>query len=470
MRRSGIHLRLLVAAFALICAATFSLGFLGITMTRNSLSKNFENRITFLARYLALNSEVGVLIDNKPGLKRLAHNLLGEEGVAKVKIYGRQGKLLATVSKEVPGPLAVVEAPVFLRRSRDISFLFSSGIPPQIPEESGQEIIGGVRIVYSTWSIQKLMETITTRFIWFSAGLAMLAGLVFYFISRSIVAEVTRLGEAARKVAGGDRKLRAAPGKIPETRELALAFNAMLDSLDESREALAKADREMMRQNFLAEMGKFSLMIAHEFKNPLSIIKSSVDVLKKDPPREAGEVMITYMEDEIRRLNRLIEDFLTFARPAQPRFRPVDLNDLLRELVSRIELKKAHAEIVFQVDIPSQPCMTRGDPDLLMRALGNVIDNACNANQDRGTVRISAEVEGNTWISTIEDEGEGIPPDHFEKIFEPFFTTRAKGTGLGLAFATQVINSHDGAISAENGEGKGARFRVLLPVEREEEE
>ena len=224
MRRSGIHLRLLVAAFALICAATFSLGLLGITMTRNSLSKNFENRITFLARYLALNSEVGVLIDNKPGLKRLAQNLLGEEGVAKVKIFGRQGKLLASASKEVPGPLSVVEAPVFLRRSRDISFLFSSGIPAKIPEDANQEIIGGVRVVYSTWSIQQLMETITTRFIWFSAGLAMLAGLVFYFISRSIVAEVTRLGEAARKVAGGDRKLRAAPGKIPETRELAVAL------------------------------------------------------------------------------------------------------------------------------------------------------------------------------------------------------------------------------------------------------
>ena len=465
MRKPGIHLRILVPALGLITAATFALGALGIDMTRQFTSAGFRDRILFLARYLAINSEVGILVDDRAGLKRLATNMLSEDGVAKVAVFNKQGTRLVDVSREVAGHLSVVEAPVVLKRSRDVSLLFSAGIPAKISKKSDEETLGNVRITYSTGSIQRVMERITYRFIWFSAGLAALAGLFFYFISRSIVVQVTRLADAARQVAQGDFDLRIEPGSLPETRELAMAFNAMLDSLAKSSESLARADREVMRRNFLAEMGKFSLVIAHEVKNPLGIIKSSLDILKKGPDQPSSALMVEYMEDEIRRLNRLIEDFLAFARPAKPRFRSVDLNAVLKEVVSRFQLRKEGTDLEIPAEIPSGSCSAYADPDLLTRALANIIGNACEANNDRGTVRVTALCEHNTWIAVIEDEGKGIAHENLDKIFEPFFTTRSKGSGLGLAFAVQVVNLHGGSITADNREEGGARFSVKLSLE-----
>src|SRR5665647_301808 len=104
-------------------------------------------------------------------------------------------------------------------------------------------------------------------------------------------------------------------------------------------------------------------MIAHEFKNPLGIIKSSLDVLKKDAALSSDNTMVFYIEDEIMRLNRLIGDFLMFARPSAPSFRDTDLNALLREIVTRFELQKTGMPCEIRSHIPSEPCFSYADPD-----------------------------------------------------------------------------------------------------------
>jgi nitrogen fixation/metabolism regulation signal transduction histidine kinase len=321
-----------------------------------------------------------------------------------------------------------------------------------------------VRIAYSTEGIDQLWTTMITRFIWIAVGLTCLAVVIFYFISRSLVAPVRGLAEAARRVAQGDRTLRAQPGALPETRELAVAFNVMLDSLERNRRSLEEAREQMRRQKTLAEMGEFSLMIAHEFKNPLSIIKSSLDVLKKDAAIPPHNTMVFYIEDEIVRLNRLIGDFLMFARPSAPCFCRTDLNALLREIVVKFELQQAGTPCEIRSDIPSDPCYASADPDLLIRAIGNVIKNAFEAGGDRCVVEVKATHRADAWAVEIADDGEGIAPENIGKIFNPFFTTRAKGAGLGLAYASRAIKAQGGAISAQNRMEGGALFRVEIPL------
>jgi len=459
----GFHFRLLLAVFLLICATTFAVGYMGARISHRFVQTRFEDRMSFLAKYLALNAELGVLIDDRTMLKRLATNLLSEQDVIGVAILNARGEELARVSKEFSGPWAGTESSVFLKESRDeiMAFRSAKGGP------ESRSVIGKVRIRYSLEGMDQILNTMKTRFIWLSAGLACLAGLIFYFLSRSLVAPVSELSRAVGKVAEGDMSLRVTPQGPPETRELASAFNAMLDSLARSRKALEDATHEMVRQKALAEVGKFSLMVAHEVKNPLSIIKSSMDLLKKDPQDPSSETLFFYMEDEIGRLDRLIEDFLSFARPAKPALRPVDLNALLSEIVPRFELQKAGSGLEISLRLPSEPCTTYADADLLKRGLGNVIKNACEANGGKGAVRIAAVLEGGLWKVEIEDEGEGIPPEHMDRIFEPFFTTRAKGTGLGLAHVVQVVKAHGGSITAENKEKGGAVFRVELPLRAE---
>ena len=458
MKRAGIHFRLLLTGVILIIATTFTLGYMARNITHEFVQSRFENGIQFLAKYLALNSELGILIDQRAMLKRQAENLLSEKDVVKVTIFNESDEVLADVYRENHGPLSVVEVPVTVKKSKEFPWNMGSA------EE--ERVIGRVRIDYTTEGIGKLLAVMKVRFLWITLGLSGLSVLIFYFISRSLSLPVTRLAAAARAVAAGNPDLRVEPGNLPETRELALSFNAMLDSLQESQAALKRANEEMIRQKTLARMGEFSLMIAHEFKNPLGIIKSSLDILKQDVENSSENTMIAYMEDEIRRLNHLIEEFLVFARPALPAFRETDLNAMLRECTDRFEIQINGVSLEIISDIPENQCIADADPDLLMRAVGNVLKNAIEANEQQGTVEVRAFSDQNAWHMEIRDQGPGIPDENMQKIFEPFFTTRATGTGLGLAFAAQVVGAHQGKIMAENRKEGGAVFRVELPLER----
>ncbi|HAO19071.1 MAG TPA: two-component sensor histidine kinase [Desulfobacteraceae bacterium] len=454
MKRPGIHIRLLAAAMLLIGATTLSLGYAGTLIIHEFVKTRFEERISFLARYLALNAELGILIDEKEMLKRLSQNLLSEKDVIGVSIFGTADEPLAEVIKPFSGVLSVIESPVILKESQDESRAFQWNPP--------SSVIGKVKIMYTTEGLVILLDTMKRRFVWLSGIAGLFSVLIFYFISRSLVAPITELVQTSRKVAAGNLQLRADLGVLPETRELAAAFNAMLDSLENSRKALEKANLAVIRQTTLAELGKFSLMIAHEVKNPLGIIKSSMDILKKDIPE--GDMMVEFIEDEIRRLNRLIEDFLLFARPANPAFRPVNLHEMLKHCAERFELQTADIPVTIETDIPEDNYEGLADPDLLVRAIGNIIKNAMESGgEDENVIRIRAFFEKDFWIAEISDQGPGIDPEYIDKIFEPFFTTRSKGTGLGLAFAFQVIKAHGGMITAQNSPEGGAVFQIKIP-------
>lgn len=458
MKNPGIHVRILLATFLLIGATTFTLGYLGANIAHQFAQKRFVEHISFLAKYLALTAELGILIDDREMLRRLAVNLMSERDLVGVAILDSHNNELVRVPEQTSGSFPVMETPVFLTETREESKAF------EYKEGPKDSLIGKVRLIYSTEGIDQLWATMITTFVWLAAGLTCLAALIFYFISRSVVAPVKGLAQAARSVAQGDRNLRVQPGTLPETRELAVAFNVMLDSLERQRRSLEEAKEQMRRQKTLAEMGKFSLMIAHELKNPLGIIKSSLDVLKKDCALSSDNTMVFYIEDEIQRLNRLIGDFLMFARPVTPSFCRTDLNALLKEIVARLELQQAGTSCEIRTDIPSEPCYAQADPDLLIRAIGNVIKNAVEANGDKCVVEVTATRLTDAWRAEIADDGEGIDPENIDKIFNPFFTTRAKGAGLGLAYASQAIKAHGGAISAENRPEGGALFRVEIPV------
>lgn len=471
MKRWGIHLRLLLTASILIAAATFTLGAVGIHMTRQFMHQRFEERIAFLAKYLALNSEVGVLINDRVGLKSLALNLLGEKDVARVHILDNHNNSLVDLSRTVPHPHAMVETPVLFKKTKDENILFESGgYPTKSPFEQSppalENHIGKVRIHFSTHGIDLLLNNIAQRFIWASVSLVVMALFVFYIVSRSIGAELKQLSDTAQQIGRGDVELRARPGKLPETRTLALSFNAMLDSLKTSQENLAKVNRAMMKQKALAEMGKFSLMVAHEVKNPLAIIKSSLDMLKSDLKLTSDETMVAYIEDEIKRLNQLIEGFLQFAKPAKPTLREVDLNRMLDDTVERFRMVNETVSIDVQLMPADPPVLSLADRDLMIRAFGNIIKNAIESagNDARITVRSKVDEGLDVWRVTIADNGPGIDPQTKSQIFEPFFTTRSKGSGLGLPFSAQVFKSHGGYIMADNQNPSGAVFTVEIPL------
>ncbi|PIP47100.1 MAG: two-component sensor histidine kinase [Deltaproteobacteria bacterium CG_4_8_14_3_um_filter_51_11] len=465
MKRLGIHGRLIIAVVGLIALATLALNYVGVGITRRFIQERFENRMFFLVRYLALNAELGILFSDRDMLKGQADNLLLEPDVVGVTIKDANGRELVAVARQFSGSVSKVEENVYLKSSAEESeaFRLDGKAGPQ------KEILGRVTIAYDTGAIEFFLTEMRNRFVMMSLAVAGLAVAVFFFISRSIVAPVRSLVDLTTEVSRGNMLARARPGSLPETRQLAVAFNSMLMSLEEHRRALEKANLEIVRTSTLAEVGKFSMMVAHEVKNPLGIIKSSVDILKHGISDESDKTIVSYIEDEIKRLNRLIEDFLCFAKPTHPKRSIINLNSLAEEVAVRYSLEEGASGGRFIVSIPSEACFSLADPDFLTRAFGNLIKNALEATENMSSIRIEAGKKEETWVLRVEDDGPGIAPEVIERIFEPFFTTRAKGTGLGLAYSLQVVKAHGGSIEAENKSPRGARFTIRLPIEGEEE-
>ena len=406
-------------------------------------------------------------------LRSLALNLLGEEDVGRVTIMDNQNTKLVDIEREVLSPVSYVETPVVFKKAGGENVLFA--VPKHNPfvRTDGQEstqTIGKVKIVYSTHGINSLMNEIMVKFLLLSGLLAMVGGGVFFFISHPMVREVRTLADGAEKVGQGDLEYRAALGSFPETRKLSVAFNKMLDSLKQNRIKLDEANTRMARHQALAEVGKFSLMVAHEFKNPLGIIKSSFDMLKKDFNVPKENAFAWYIEDEIRHVNTLVEDFLAFSRPSKGVFKRTDLNGMVSDVCARFSVMyNDSSKVVFSYSaIPGSPFYAEADEALLTRSITNLLKNAFESVEDQGSVTVCVEIiPENLWQINVMDSGQGISPDDMERIFDPFYTTKTKGSGLGLAFVKQAVLAHGGSVTAVNRREGGSVFSLTVPGMKE---
>lgn len=457
MRALTFQQRLLLGVLLLLTATTTTLGFVGAHLGETFLRTRFEGRMAFLARYLALNSEVGILIDDRKMLRRLAKNLLSEKDVVKVVIQDAHGKTLIEEGSVSHIPTKEAVAEVRLRQQEENQAFLGSSVQNQL--------LGRVYVVYTTSGINELLARMRSRYAVATLVLAAIGLLAFFFFSRSLAAPLKAIVKASRKVAGGDLNTRVEQGSLPETSELANAFNHMLVSLAESRKRLEETYQEMIRQKALAEIGHFALTVAHEVKNPLGIIKGALDILKKEEVDDTVKsTMIEYVEDEIRRLNRLIQDFLDFSKPRRPHFKKIDLNALVRDLIEKLRLEWEAKGIAIDADIAEEKCLSQADPDMLFKALLNIIKNACEACDIGGHVLVRAGKSHKNWVAEIRDTGTGMDQETKKKAFDPFFTTKAQGTGLGLAYAERVIDAHKGKISLMGNYPKGTIFEIEIPA------
>ena len=459
LKNMGIHTRILAAAILIIISSTFILGYFGLDMVKALVSQRFDRQINYMAEHLAANAELGILIDEPTLLNALAKSVLNEKDIIGVEIENKQGILLAQQTRNTNGRFFTTEKKVYLSRNNtnetDLEAITGT-------KNSGD--IGRVRIKYTREGIEELTVTMANRFTLLSLGLALASCLIFFLISRSLVLPVVSLAEVARQVSQGNRSLRAPIGTIPETRRLAISFNEMLDSIEKGRQELLNTQKTLSKQEALAEVGKFSMMIAHEVKNPLAIIKSSLDMLKKDLNIPIDNLLINYTEEELNRLNNLIESFLMFARPTKPQMVETKLNQMVEQVALGFQMQYSKNVLEIKNTIPDEECISMADNDLLSRALSNVIRNACDASRNQGHIDIDVKISQNFWAVHVRDFGEGIDQQNMKNLFEPFYTTKATGTGLGLAFADQVLKAHGGTISAHNHRDGGALFCMEIPL------
>jgi signal transduction histidine kinase len=237
---------------------------------------------------------------------------------------------------------------------------------------------------------------------------------------------------------------------------------------------LAQSNREVLRAEQLASLGRLAAGMAHELRNPIASMKLLIQSAI-ERGTTIGDRRLVVLEEEILRLESQIQLFLDFARPPLLEKRLFDLNATLDQKLLLVSGRASQKRLHVRREGSRQPLSIVADPGQIRQLILNLLLNAIDASPEGGTLLVRAHLETaphtnahpselSTLVLEIGDSGPGIPPDVLERLFEPFFTTKQTGMGLGLPICKQIVDAHHGTLEACNRHEGGALFRVRLPV------
>ncbi|MBI2363826.1 MAG: hypothetical protein HYV01_02310 [Deltaproteobacteria bacterium] len=226
-------------------------------------------------------------------------------------------------------------------------------------------------------------------------------------------------------------------------------------------------EAEISRQERLSELGNLAATVAHEIRNPLNSVSMGLQRLKAEfsPTQDHDEYarFLSLIQGEVQRLNAIVEQFLSLARPLSLKREKIAVDQFLNELTTLAVGDATSSNVSIALNIaPGLPPLD-ADPNYLKQLLLNLILNGVQAMPAGGTLTVAADADKDHLRLTVADQGSGIEPESMVKIFEPYFTTKANGSGLGLSIASRIAEAHGGKITAESAPGQGSRFQVFLP-------
>jgi signal transduction histidine kinase len=299
-----------------------------------------------------------------------------------------------------------------------------------------------------------------------------LATLLSFAVARTITRPLAAITDVMREVAvTGDltRKIRLGEGRLwrdEDAQLLAATFNTLTESV-------ARFQREMSQKERLLSLGRLSTVIAHEVRNPLMIIKGSLHALRqKDLDDMARHEAVRDINEEVERLNRIVNEVLDFARPIRFDIGPTDLNSLCRESAAAAQAAAPGAAVMLDLD--PHPSIVATDAERLRIAIVNMLVNARHAVNGSALaasaqpitsspVTLRTRTHGDRFEIVIADKGAGIDPANLAHVFDPYFTTKRGGTGLGLPISKNIIEGLGGSITIDSTPGVGTEIRIDLP-------
>jgi len=331
--------------------------------------------------------------------------------------------------------------------------------------DPNQQLLGVLLIFNSRRPYLELQQHIRSAALLAGGVGIVLAILLSGWAAARVTRPVEQLAEAAGEVAAGNWDARVPVTSADELGALAESFNRMTAELLEQQEKLVQSER-------VAAWRELARRLAHELNNPLFPLQLTVENLlraRQQSPHQFEEVFregASTLLSEIANLKAIVARFSEFSRMPQPRMQKVDLNGIVRN-ASRLfqaQLKGGSSRgIECKLDLDETPEPIAADPDLLHRALSNLIVNAMDAMPEGGTLTLRTSKAGERTILEVSDTGSGLTQEECERLFTPYYTTKAHGTGLGLAIVQSVVSDHGGRITVRSETGAGATFRIELP-------
>jgi len=293
----------------------------------------------------------------------------------------------------------------------------------------------------------------------------LLAILLSGWAAARVTRPVEQLALAARKVASGNWRAEVPVTSSDEVGELAESFNHMTRELLDQRERLVQSER-------VAAWRELARRLAHELKNPLFPLQLTVENLlraKQQSPEQFEEIFkesSSTLLAEIANLKTIIARFSEFSRMPQPQLRQVQLNDLVQNAAQLFQAQlhpEGRPPIECKLELAEAMHPVAADPELLHRALSNLVLNAMDAMPLGGTLTLRTRQDLDRAYVEVSDNGAGLTPEECERLFTPYYTTKTHGTGLGLAIVQSVVSDHGGRISVQSEPGHGTTFVIELP-------
>jgi len=319
-------------------------------------------------------------------------------------------------------------------------------------------------IASSRRELAALVRSIRKVGLYVGAAGALFALALAAWATARVTRPVKLLAAGAAEVAHGNWQVRVETDSADEIGDLARAFNKMTAELSDQRDRLVQSER-------VAAWRELARRLAHELKNPLFPLQITVENLeraKREHPAQFEEVFresTATLLAELANLKAIIGRFSDFAKMPTPQFEPVQLNDVVGAVLKLLDAQIAASATIHldtQLD-PSLPSIA-ADPEQVKRAIQNLVLDAMDAMPAGGTLRIATRQYNGTVILEVADSGQGLTPEECARLFTPYYTTKHHGTGLGLAIVQSVVSDHHGTISVESQPGRGATFRIELPI------
>ncbi len=328
----------------------------------------------------------------------------------------------------------------------------------------GREAILTVPLTLRQQAIEREIDDLTRRIVLAVVAFILAGSALGYWMAERIADPVNRLRRATERIARGDLDARVALTSSDELRRLVEAFNGMAAELQRQQVQLERTHR-------LEAWADMARQVAHEIKNPLTPIQLSAEHLRRvhvdrgSPLAPVLEGCVDSILTQVRLLRQIAGEFSSFAASPTPRPVATAPAELVAEVVEPYRIALS-SRIQVIVDVPDHLPVIQVDRALIGRALTNLIDNALHAMPSKGTLRVTARLDGDGTAVRIavSDTGVGMDPDALARIFEPYFSTKAAGTGLGLTIAKRNLELHGGTITVESAPGHGTTVTMTVPT------
>jgi two-component system, NtrC family, nitrogen regulation sensor histidine kinase NtrY len=299
-----------------------------------------------------------------------------------------------------------------------------------------------------------------------AAGIGLLFSIVLSsWMSARITRPVEHLARAAHEVSAGNWNAQVQSDSRDEIGELADSFNRMTRELTEQQQRLVQAER-------VAAWRELARRLAHELKNPLFPLQLTVENLlraREQNPQQFDEVFqesAASLLAEISNLKAIIGRFSEFSRMPQPQLRATHLREIVQDVARLYQPQLEKANIHCKLEFTDHESLA-ADPDLLHRALSNLVLNAIDAMPHGGTLTLRTSQSENSTCVEVSDTGAGLSSEERARLFTPYYTSKTHGTGLGLAIVQSIVSDHGGRISVSSQPGRGTTFIIELPANRE---